>query len=219
MNNKNVKRFCFITTLSLLLAANGCSIKSDKQILDSTSIDGNQTAVQSQTIDKDVLTEQSNDETSTLTKDNETTATDSKETVPETVERVATKEISIYTINESSQGVESATGLVPENSKITPQLIIDLVQDSLADQSIMVGIDEVTTDKDTVIVSFKSDQPPLINVGSGLEKTILDAIAQSLVDNLPDYPKVIFRVEGKAYSSGNFSYGLDEIYLDNSKTK
>ncbi|MGB8455383.1 MAG: hypothetical protein WCD89_24015 [Anaerocolumna sp.] len=218
MNNKKMKQFCFITTISLLLATNGCSIKSDKQILDNTNIDGKQATV-SQTIEKDNTTNESTGEGSVLTKDNDSTSADTKETASETVERVATKEVSIYTINENTQGVESVVALVPEDSEITPRLIIDLVQDSLTDRSIVVGIDKITTEKDTVIVSFKSGQPPLINVSSDLEKTILDAIAQSLVDNLVDYPKVVFRVDGQAYSSANFSYGLNEVYLNNSKTK
>ncbi len=219
MNIRNRKCFYFIAAFLLLIAVNGCSLKSDKPILDNTSIDGSPSAEQSQTVEKDTLTEESDEQESLFSKDSETTQTDSKDTESEVIKPAATKEIYIYTINESTQDVESAVALVPENSEITPQLIINLVEDSLADRLITVGIDEVTTQKDEVIVSFKSGQPPLINVGSGLEKTILDAIAQSLVDNLEDYPKVVFRVQGKAYSSGHFSFGLNEVYLENSKTK
>ncbi len=219
MNNRNIKRFCFIATISLLLAVNGCSLKSDKQISDNTNNDGNQTEMQSQTAGEDVFTEEGKEQETLFTKEDETADTDSKDSDSETVKPVATKEISIYTVNETTQGVESVVALVPEDSEITPQLILDLVQDSLADRLVMIGIEEVTAEKDTVIVSFQSDQPPLVNVGSGLEKTILDAIAQSLVDNLEEYPKVIFRAEGKAYSSGHFLFGLNEVYLNNSKTK
>lgn len=133
---------------------------------------------------------------------------------------VASIEIPIYTINQNTQEVESVVALIPENSELTPELIVDLVVDSFADRLITVGIDKVTTEGDTVIVSFLSDQAPLINVGSGVETTILDAIAQSLVDNLKEeYPKVIFRAEGKKYSSGHYLFGLNEIYLDGTKTK
>lgn len=213
MRHKDLKRILLITAFSMFIAANGCSSKSDKQILENTNIDGKQTIENSQSVDTDVLTEESNTDESTLSE-----TVESKEE-SETVERVATKEVSVYTINKDTQGVESVVALVPEDSEITPQLIIDLVTDSLADRLITVGIDSVSTEQDTIIVNFESDQPPLVNVGSGLEKTILDAIAQSLVDNLPDYPKVIFRVEGQAYESGHLAYGLNEVYLDNSKTK
>lgn len=214
MNRKDMKKLCLITTVSLLLAANGCSLKSDKRILDNTNIDGNQT-IQSQTDEAE--TDENNTKDSGLTQKKNMNSTDTTETP--TVKPAATKEVSIYTINQNTQGVESVVALIPQESEVTPDLILDLVTDSLADSLVEIGIDDVTTQKDAVIVSFKADQPPLINVGSTLEKTILDAIAQSLVDNLKDYPKVIFRVEGMAYSSGHYSFGIDQVYLDNSKTK
>ncbi len=220
MNNKNIKRICRVASISMLtavlMATNGCSSRPDKQILDNTSIDSNQT-VQIETTEKNIQTEDNSIEYfagQTTESNPETKDTDSPTIMP-----AASREISIYTINQDTLGVESVIALVPADSENTPQLIIDQVIDSLADNLVQIGVDEVTTQKDTVIVSFKSDQPPLTNVGSALEKTILDAIAQSLVDNLKDYPKVIFRVEGKPYSSGHYSFGLDQIYLDNSKTK
>ena len=50
-------------------------------------------------------------------------------------------------------------------------------------------------------------------MGSGNEAAILDAIAQSLLDNLTDYSKVIFRVEGKAYVSGVFEMDINDVYM------
>ncbi|MFU0828759.1 MAG: hypothetical protein ACFWTJ_14740 [Lachnoclostridium sp.] len=212
MNMKNMKGFCFFVIMSLLMMANGCSLKPDKQILDNTNINSNQTA------EEYVLTDENTDEISESA-DNTTVNTGTESSEEQTVVPAATKEVSIYTINEDTNGVESVVALVPEDAKITPELIIELVTDSMADNLVEVGIDKVSTQKDTVIVSFKSDQPPITNVESKLEKTILDAIAQSLVDNLKDYPKVIFRVEGKAYKSSNFSFGIDQVYLDNTNTK
>lgn len=142
-----------------------------------------------------------------------------KDTVKATVTPAATKEIYIYTMNENTQDVESVSAVVNEDTKITPELIVDKVTDSLGERLIDVGIDSVTTEKDTVIVNFKSDTPPVVQVKQAVETTILDAIAQSLVDNLPEYPKVIFRVEGKAYRSDNLSFGLNDIYLDGNKSK
>lgn len=219
MKNKNIKGFSYITSISLLvavlMATNGCSSKPDKQILDNTSISSNQT-IQSETTEKYMQTEDNAvDQTKEINKEtSEVNGTEKPTVIP-----AATREINIYTINQDTLGVESVVALVPADSENTPQLIIDQVMDSLADNLVEIGVEGVSTQKDAVIVSFKSDQPPLTNVGSALEKTILDAVAQSLVDNLKDYPKVIFRVEGKAYSSVNYSFGLDQIYLDNSKSK
>ncbi len=146
-------------------------------------------------------------------------AAQDKETAKATVTPTATKEISIYTMNENTQDVESVSAFVSEDTKITPEFIVDKVADSLAERLIDVGIDSVTTEKDTVIVSFLSDAPPVVQVDLTVETTILDAIAQSLVDNLLEYPKVIFRIEGKEYKSDNLSFGLNSVYLDGSKSK
>jgi hypothetical protein len=141
---------------------------------------------------------------------------------PETkigVAPAATKEIPIYTINESTQEVEAATATINEDTEITPELIVDQVIDSLAERLIDVGVESVTTEKDTVIVSFTGDTPPVSNVDLSVETTILDSIAQSLVDNLPEFPKVIFRVAGESYQSANLSYDLNGVYLDGNKSK
>jgi hypothetical protein len=218
MNDKNLKRFCFISAFSLLTAVNGCSLKSDKQILNNTNVDGIQSTVQDQTLDQRTQTKDNTQDSKVITKNNLSSA-DAKDNGGETVERAATKEVPIYSINQDTQSVESVVALVPQDSKVTPELILDLVTDSLADRLIMIGADTVNVQQDTVIVSFKSDQQPVVNTDSSLEKAILDAIAQSLVDNLKDYPKVIFRIKGQAYKSDHYSFGLNEVYLDNSKSK
>lgn len=129
---------------------------------------------------------------------------------------VDTKEIFIYSIDADTVEKEAVTALVPSDSEITPKLIVDMVVDAMADESFMIGIDTVTTEGDKVIVSFKDDQPPVINVGSSAEGEILDAIAQSLLDNLKDYNKVVFRIMGEAYSTGHFLFDLNHIYMEKS---
>ncbi len=123
-------------------------------------------------------------------------------------------ELTIYTVNVSTGGPENVTALVPADAEITPQLIVEKVVEAMADRSLDVGIENVTTQGDTVIVSFYKDKAPLSEMGSGYEESILDAIAQSLVDNLEDYNKIIYRAEGEAYTSGHIALGLNEIYLE-----
>lgn len=133
---------------------------------------------------------------------------------PSKIKPTANTELQIYTINEDTGDIEAATALVPEGTEITPELIVNNVIESLADKSINIGVEKVSTQGKAVIVSFYSDQPPLTEVGAGIEAGILDAIAQSLTDNnLKDYNQVIYRVEGKAYVSDHFDLGIDEVYL------
>ncbi|MDF2590513.1 MAG: hypothetical protein K0S41_4356 [Anaerocolumna sp.] len=230
MLNKNLKKFCLLMSLGFVLTATACDKKDDKSIKNNTTNEITQNNNQEDGEKQGVLNQESTDVNNALVDDTTSTESSTDSTVSsnsidssekkdnETVERVATKEISIYTLNEETEEVEAVTALIPADTEITPELIVEYVADSLADRLIEVGLDPVTTKGDTVIVSFKSDQPPLINVGAGLESTILDAFAQSLVDNLDNYKKVIFRKEGQAYSSGHLQYGIDEVYLDGTKT-
>ncbi len=214
--NKKLKHIGFIIVMVSLLITTGCNNKKDNN-----NEQGN-------------ITETDNGVTDTIT----TTPTDIPTEVPtniegesdnkakdETqqksdinVEPVVTKEVNIYTMNETTFNVESAVALIPIDTELTPEIIVDMVVDSFADRLVAIGIDSVTTKGDTVIVSFLNDSAPIFNTGSGLESTILDAIAQSLVDNLEEYPKVIFRAEGEAYATGHNEFGIDEVYLDNNST-
>lgn len=133
------------------------------------------------------------------------------EPTPTIIQPIENTQLLIYIVN-SSTDLEAVTALIPADYEITPELIVDTLVNSMADQSLIIGIESVTTKDDSVIVSFYADQPPLANVGSGLEYAILNAIAQSLTDNLDDYNKVIYRVEGGQYISGHIELGLDEVY-------
>lgn len=118
----------------------------------------------------------------------------------------------IYTVN-SNADIEAVAAAIPKGEKITPTLIVDTVVDSMADNSLMIGVESVLTEDDIVIVNFYKDQPPVTNVGAGFESNILDAIAQSITDNSEDYSKVIYRIEGEAYASGHIELDLDEVYF------
>lgn len=132
---------------------------------------------------------------------------------PAAIRPNANVDLTVYTVNADSGEIETVTALIPEGSEITPRLVVDTVVDSLADRSIDIGIDDVQSKGDKVIVSFMKDKAPYSNIGSSYEAAILDAIAQSLIDDLPDYKEVIYRVEGKAYVSGAFEFGIDEVYM------
>lgn len=129
------------------------------------------------------------------------------------IQPTANMDLSVYTVDAESGDIKLVTALIPESSEITPLLIVETVLESMEDQSIFVGIKDVSTKGDSVIVDFDKEKTPYKNMGSGYEAAILDAIAQSLIDNLDNYTKVIYRVDGKAYESGVFELGIDEVYL------
>ncbi|SFR90284.1 hypothetical protein [Anaeromicropila populeti] len=122
-------------------------------------------------------------------------------------------EIQIYSINKETLECEAATALLPSDTEITPELIVQEVVSSYVDSGIDIGIYYVKEEKDNVVVSFEKDKAPLVNVGSGVEATILNSISQSLLDNIESCKGVIFRMEDDAYESGHFTYKYDELYL------
>jgi hypothetical protein len=130
---------------------------------------------------------------------------------PVPIQPIPNIELPVYTVNADGD-IEPVTALIPEGSEITARLIVDTVVEALADQNINVGIDDVTLDGDKVIVSFKKGTPPSQGLGSAYEGAILDAFAQSLIDNL-QHCKVIYRLEGGAYLGGAYEFGIDEVYL------
>lgn len=146
------------------------------------------------------------------------TAEDEEELIPTpNIPLMKTKEIFIYSMNANSTQKEAITALVPEETELTPNLIVTMVEDAMADASFIIGVESVTTDDDAVIVSFMDDQPPVMNVSKEVEAGILDAIAQSILDNLTDYNKVIFRIKGDSYQTDNFSFDLNYIYMEKLK--
>ncbi len=133
---------------------------------------------------------------------------------PPDIQPTANVELPLFTVNIDTGEIEAVTAMVPADAKITPELIVDKVVESMADRSIEVGIEEISIEGSAVVVSFYKNKAPLSEIGSAYEGAILDAIAQSLIDNLEEYNKVIYRAEGDSYVSGHFEFGINDVYLE-----
>ncbi len=77
-----------------------------------------------------------------------------------------------------------------------------------------VVIDFVKTVNEKVYISFSSSSGFLKDIDNELEIEILDAVAQSILDNFTEYSKVIYQIDGGAYSSSNNYFDGDEVYLE-----
>jgi len=125
-----------------------------------------------------------------------------------------TKEVKIYTIDR--EATLDKTVSVAENEEITPQLIVKLVVSDIEDKSYVIKVNEVLTevidDGTYTVVDFDASAPPVLDVGEGTETAILDAIAFSILDNMPDCSGVIYRVDGQAYKSSYHSYDYNRVY-------
>lgn len=202
------KKIILILIFACILAFTGCSNIKLKTFKKTDETNNNAESNEDITkIDASKQDKADSDDT------NNESSTDSELPTPTTIQPVENVELVIYVVN-SSTNLDPVTALIPADSELNPKLIVDTVVDSMADQSLTLGIESVTTQDDTVIISFYSNQPPLSDVGSGLETAILDALAQSITENLDDYNKIIYRVEGGPYISGHIELGIDEIYFE-----
>lgn len=202
MKSKVYKKICLLFVMCFLIMTVGCSTKKDGDSTDEKDVN-----VQSIEITNVP-------DASITSKD-----IDSAEVTP-AIAPTATKEVSIYTLDLNSTEIVSKEALVSEDTEITPELLTGLVTDSLSDAMIIIDIDYVRVEEDSVIISLGADSLEVLESSKEMETAILDVLAQSMVDNfITEYPKVIFRIEDKAYTSKYRSLGVDEIYLDGSKSK
>jgi hypothetical protein len=121
------------------------------------------------------------------------------------------REISIYTINDDT--LESEPVTVELEGELTAENVVFAAVKALEEHSLEIGIYSITTEEDTVIVSFQKDTAPLTGVGAGVEETILNCISDSLIDNIEGCKNVIFRCADGPYKSGHIEFELDEVYV------
>lgn len=122
------------------------------------------------------------------------------------------KSIDIYTIDEENGESVSETVYLMDGEKVNAKNIMNQVIELFSMHSIFIQLDKVTGKKDTLYVSFKKKGAPAKDVSANVEEIILESIAKSLLDNLDDYTKVIFQVEGGPYKSDNMTMKKDEVY-------
>lgn len=142
-----------------------------------------------------------------------TSSPDEKNVTPVPTFQLDMTTLRIYTIQQGTEKIVPVTALITE--EITPEIIVDNVIESMEDASYYIEVTSVTTDQDAVIISFSDQSPPCANVSKAVETTILDAFAQSLLDNLTDYCKVIYRTNDEAYKSKYNSFQYNYVYLEN----
>ena len=122
-------------------------------------------------------------------------------------------EITIYTLNSDTLEKEAVSVLVTIEDELTPEFIAEQVVDAMEDEGFYLGINNIIPEGDSVRLDFKSDAAPVIDVGASVEGSIIDVLAQSILDNMPQYKKIYISIEGGPYHSGHLEYELDDVYL------
>ena len=122
-------------------------------------------------------------------------------------------EVTIYTLNPDTLEKEAVTVLVTADDELTPEFIVEQVVDAMEDEGFYIGINDIIIEGESVRIDFKSDAAPVIDVGASVEGSIIDILAQSILDNLSQYKKIYISIEGGPYHSGHIEFELDEVYL------
>lgn len=117
--------------------------------------------------------------------------------------------VSIYSINSDSMTLIPVS-VKKGNQKPSPSYVARLVLENLNEDDI--ELTDVTQKDTKVIVSFGSEGKPVKGCGAKMETLILEAFANSLLDNVENCEKVIFRCDGKEYKSSQYSFGKNEVY-------
>lgn len=130
-----------------------------------------------------------------------------------TIAPLESLEITIYSLNSDTLEKEAVSVLVTVEDELTPDLIVEQVVDAMEDEGFYLGINNIILEGDSVRIDFKSDAAPVIDVGASVEGSIIDVLAQSILDNLPQYKKIYISIEGGPYHSGHLEYELDDVYL------
>lgn len=122
--------------------------------------------------------------------------------------------VRFYTVNATNSMVKTATVMEREDVAITPEKILDYVIDSLEDESITLSYNSVAANNGNIIIDFDDSIIRISRSSADLEMAVLDAAAQSILDNIDGCQSIIYRINGGAYKTDNLSFGIDYSYMD-----
>lgn len=128
---------------------------------------------------------------------------------PVPTQKIKIETLAIYSINSDNMT------LIPVSvrkgfQKLSPSYVAGLVMENLNEENI--AITDIYQKGKKVIVSFDPDGKPVKNCTAKMETLILEAFANSLLDNVKNCSQVIFRCDGKEYKSDQYSFGLNEVF-------
>lgn len=122
--------------------------------------------------------------------------------------------INYYAVNVTESKVINAVAMEIENTVITPERILGYLIDSLEDESITLSYNSIEMNDGNVTIDFTDTIYPISLSGVDLEYAVLDAAAQSILDNIKDATSVSYHINGNAYKTANLSFGYNDVYMD-----
>ena len=124
------------------------------------------------------------------------------------------RELQIYTLAADLESVEAVTALISKDGDLTPELIMEVVLEAMADAAYFIEVNGIFVKGNMITIDFCKETPPVANLNYTVEVAILDAIGQSLLDNLAAYKRVSYSIEGEPYQTKNIELELEESYIE-----
>ena len=122
-----------------------------------------------------------------------------------------TKEEKLYKVSVSIMDVAANEMVIKEISlpESSPTNIANAILKEL--NATDTVINSVREDRNRIYIDFKADSG-VLKSGTAGETAILDSLGTTFVDEL-GYQNIFFTVDGGAYESGHFAFGIDEPYM------
>lgn len=122
--------------------------------------------------------------------------------------------LAYYSLNGTTYEKELNKAMVSGKTDTTPDYVLSLFVSSLEEIDIDVSLNETKAEGNTLFIDVQSTSGYLNGADEELETAILDAAAQSILDNFKECEKIIFLTDGGAYKSGNFDFSTDYVYME-----
>lgn len=143
------------------------------------------------------------------------TATEaSPEITEEPVRPMELKPVKFYSLNADTFEIEVQKSVISGSTEITPEYVLSLISGSLEEIGIEVIYNSAEFTNAAIYIDFSSSSNFLRDVDENIETNILDASAQSILDNFPGCGSIVFSIDGGPYVSDYFNMADDFVYME-----
>ena len=120
--------------------------------------------------------------------------------------------VSFYSVTSDGR-ILGASFLVDDSTSVTPDLILGYFTDALEDESINITINDTSIVDGICRISFDDSIYDVASMGKEVEQAVLDAAAQSILDNIDNVSGVSFYINDREYSTKNYTLDLKSVYM------
>lgn len=147
-----------------------------------------------------------------------TEAPTASEAVPEPTEEpvrpMELKPVVYYSLNADTFEIEVQKAVVSGSTGVTPEYVLSLISGSMEEIGIEVEYNSAEFMNAAIYIDFNGSSTFLSGVDKMIETNILDASAQSILDNFPGCSNIVFSIDGGPYVTENYSMADDFVYME-----